>query len=235
MSVKLRRLYRFLVDIILPNRCPCCDKFIKWDKFICNDCTKKIVYADEKVCSKCGKAECICNKGVYYDGCITLTYYEGVVKEGIHRLKYSRGMNFAYFFDDEIVRKLYERGYSQIADIITCVPMTKSSKAERGYNQSEEIAKIIANKINVPVIPYLLRKQFNNVSQHSLSEKERYEAVKDLFVINKKYDIKDKTIILCDDVLTTGSTLNECSRILKEHGAKAIYCVALATTILKNL
>ncbi len=231
MKIQMMKFNKFILDLLLPNRCPCCDKFIKWDKFICEDCISKIEYTGNDVCNKCGKSDCICQDDIlYYDGCITIGYYDGVVKDGIFSFKYNRGLNFIKYFADKIYTKLNETGIANQIDIITSVPMTHSSKSERGYNQAYEISKVISKAINKPCLEKILIKQYDNVSQHSLSSDDRREAVKGLFISNKKHNIKGKTILLCDDVLTTGSTINECCRILKNNGAIRVFCVTIATT-----
>ena len=113
-------------------------------------------------------------------------------------------------------------------DIISAVPIHKKRKKERGYNQSELIAREIAK--NIPVIVYknALKKIKNNKRQSDLSKEDRLDNVKNVYQIANEEIIKDKRVVLFDDIYTTGSTLNECSRLLKQNGVKEILAITLA-------
>ena len=113
-------------------------------------------------------------------------------------------------------------------DIISAVPIHKKRKKERGYNQSELIAREIAK--NIPIIVYknALKKIKNNKRQSDLSKEDRLDNVKNVYQIVNEEIIKDKRVVLFDDIYTTGSTLNECSRLLKQNGVKEILAITLA-------
>ena len=114
-------------------------------------------------------------------------------------------------------------------DIISAVPIHKKRKHDRGYNQSELIAKKLAK--NIPNIIYknILKKTINNQRQSELKKEERLENVKNVYQIQNRQIIENKRIVLFDDIYTTGSTVNECSRVLKENGAKEILVLTLAS------
>lgn len=114
-------------------------------------------------------------------------------------------------------------------DIISAVPIHKKRKHDRGYNQSELIAKELAK--NIPNIIYknILKKTINNQRQSELKKEERLENVKNVYQIQNRQIIENKRIVLFDDIYTTGSTVNECSRVLKENGAKEILVLTLAS------
>ena len=233
--MKHLKFYKYLVDLIFPNRCPCCGKFIKYDELICKECIDELPIMDKYICEKCGKPECICHKKLWYDRCYVAGFYEGKMRDGIINLKYKSGINLAEFLCPMLVKKLNDANLSSKIDIIIGVPMTKDSIAVRQYNQANEIASIISQLIDKPSSNKILKKNYNNVSQHTLSSKDRHNATIGLYSIVKKADISGKTILLCDDVITTGSTLNECAKILKQSGAKKVICVALSTTKIKKV
>lgn len=114
-------------------------------------------------------------------------------------------------------------------DIIGPVPIHKKRMVERGYNQSELIAREIAKNIDNLRYEKILRKTKNNKRQSELKKEDRLENVKNVYEIQNKQIIQGKRIILFDDIYTTGSTLNECSKVLKENGAKEILIIALAS------
>ena len=113
-------------------------------------------------------------------------------------------------------------------DIIGAVPIHKKRKAERGYNQSELIAKEIARNIKEIQYGNFLKKIRNNEKQSTLDKEERAENVKNVYEIQNKDIIFNKKVIVLDDIYTTGSTVNECSRILKENEAKEILILSIA-------
>ncbi len=113
-------------------------------------------------------------------------------------------------------------------DIIIAVPIHKKRKNIRGYNQSELIAKEIAKGVQGLEYKTILKKIKNNVEQSSLNKMERLENVKNVYEIQNKDIIINKKVILFDDIYTTGNTVNECSRILKENRAKEILVLSLA-------
>lgn len=116
----------------------------------------------------------------------------------------------------------------KLYDIIIPVPMSKNKKANRGYNQTELISKKIAEKLNIEYQNKSLIKKKTNKTQSSLKEKQRFENVKNVFGIENENIIKNKNIIIFDDIVTTGATVNECAKVLKKVGAKNILVLAIA-------
>ncbi len=117
--------------------------------------------------------------------------------------------------------------YFEQLELIVPVPLHKRRFAERGFNQAEEIAKILAAELDVPFENILIRKK-STKQQAKLQKDERIKNIKDAFVLKENFDIKGKNILLVDDVFTTGSTLDESARILKEAGAGLIKAFTLA-------
>lgn len=114
-------------------------------------------------------------------------------------------------------------------DYIIPIPLHKYRNRERGYNQSFLILKALAKKNkNIIIRNNILQKQRNIKPQSSLNKLERKNNIKNAYTITNKLEIKNKKILLFDDVFTTGSTTNECSRILKENGAKKIGVLTIA-------
>ena len=113
-------------------------------------------------------------------------------------------------------------------DIIIPVPIHKKRKHQRGYNQTELIAREIANNTNLQLENKVLFKQKNVISQSELSKIDRKENIKNAFMIQNIEKIKNKKVIIFDDIYTTGSTVNECSKILKLVGVKNIGILTIA-------
>jgi len=229
--MSMNRYYRFVADLIFPNRCPCCKAFIRWSEYICSSCIENLPDIKQQPCDKCGKTNCICESELFYENCVTATYYDGIVRDGILNLKLNNGVNFAEYFAEIIFKKLVDLNLSDEIDVVTAVPMSQEKIRLRGYNQAFEIAKILSHKIKKPKNNNILKKIGIEKSQHELNFKERVEQAKKSFSVkNLDIDIQGKTILICDDVITTSSTLNECAKILKQNGAKKVICAVIATT-----
>lgn len=235
MNLRFKKCYDFIIDLIFPNRCPCCDKFISYNKLMCDECESKCKELGADVCPHCGKSECICDKqNLYYDRCFVSALYDGIVKHGIYNLKYKKSLNIAKYYAQDLCKQIIDGNFNESIDAVTYVPMSRESLSERGYNQAEIIASEISLILNKPIVKDLLLKKYNNVNQHRLTASERKEAVKGLYCINQSKIIKNMNILICDDIITTSSTLNECAMIIKGNGAKRVFCACIATTMLKN-
>lgn len=114
-------------------------------------------------------------------------------------------------------------------DLIVPVPLHRSRKAERGYNQAELLAKYLSSKLGIPLNSRNLIRTKATKIQNKLSRHEREQNLKDAFIIRQSNVFKDKRILLVDDIFTTGATVNECSRILMECGVKEVYVITIAT------
>lgn len=124
----------------------------------------------------------------------------------------------------------YQKEYIQfkIYDIIIPVPISKKRKRERGYNQSLLIAREISSKEKIKLGDKVISKVKNNNTQSKLNKEERAENVKNVYKITNNKEIINKNILLIDDIYTTGATLNECSKMLKQAGAKKIDVLTIA-------
>lgn len=214
--------------LIFGNRCRLCTKVIPINKTICSECKpeKHRVLQDEL------SRRIFTNQS--FDNHTCPFYYENCIRTGIHKFKYDGYKRCSEFFAEEMIRVIERDFEDEYPDFITCVPMTKKKKREREYNQCNYLIKHISKAFGYEYTPNLLVKIKDTPSQVTLSGKERLNSLKGAFKANKKYDIKGCTILLCDDVMTTGSTLEECSKALKKAGAKRVICATIATGKDKN-
>ena len=226
---------KFLIDIIYPNRCPVCRKIIKWNELICADCENELPFIDSDICEICGKDICIDHSSLNFECVYTVIKYESCGKEGIFNLKRNNGVNFAEYFSQKLYEILREKELASQIDVVTAVPMFKGKKLERGYNQAEIISDFLSIKLDKPKDYNLLKRRKTTSEQHELSKSQREEAAEKSYLINPKHrNIKGKVILLCDDVYTTGATMNKCAALLKELGAEKVICTAIATTLLNK-
>ena len=223
---------RFLADLIHPNRCAVCGEFLPFDDCLCDKCVGKLEYIEGGCCPRCGHRVCICDtEEIFYDRCFTFVYYIGAGKKGILSLKSGHNTNFARYFSEHAVDYLRENDLLGALDVITAVPISKERKRETGYNHAYMYAKMIHRLCRVPVNSSLLIKSDKYLVQHDLSAQERKERSLSAFRFSGDTDkVLGKTILLCDDIITTGSTINACAKALKDAGAKAVICAAIAST-----
>ncbi|MCH5320782.1 MAG: ComF family protein [Eubacterium sp.] len=230
---ELKSALSALSKAIFPNRCELCGEVIELDETVCSDC-KNPPIIKAPLCEFCGasKDECNCKKHKNeYKQIVAPYYYKDTLVPAIHRFKNGDMPFLANKLGDDIAKCISEH-YSDLAfDMITFVPLRNFHERKRGFNQSELLANRVSKHINAPVISLLKKVRYTGVQHH----KSAMERKADIF---GAYDVADdykngldgKTILLIDDVKTTGATLNECAKMLKIYGVKAVYCSAVAIT-----
>lgn len=225
---QLRNIIKYAV---IPRRCEVCGAVVSIDESVCQSCRENNIISGD-ICLKCGrvKEKCNCDKSHHkneYSSVVAPFEYGDNVVRAVHRLKFYGRSELAYSMANQISKTVIDRYDNIHFDYVTCVPMTKRRTIRRGYNQSELLAKGVAMNIGVPFKP-LVRKIFDNPPQRTLSARYRRGNVFGVYDIRDDADIDGKTILLIDDVKTTGATLNACSYVLKIYGASAVYAAAFA-------
>jgi competence protein ComFC len=226
----IHKICEYIISFIFPKRCCLCGKTIPANMQMCEQCSENLPIIGGNICKNCGreKNKCCCkNKKFEFERCVAPFYYEGAVKRGIWRYKYRKKLYaaaaFAYY-----TAKTVNNEYTDINfDIITAVPMSKKEYSNRGYNQSVLLARLLAKELNVKYCDVLI-KTIDTKPQQSCNATQRRGNIFGVFKAADISNIKDKTILLVDDISTTGATLNECAKMLKLAGAKCIYCVVIA-------
>ena len=188
-------------------------------------------------CEECAeniKQEDIVSKGIYCSN-VSPFRLDGMYKNAIYSMKFSSHPGYAKQLAIPMVtstRKIYSEQLEKI-DYVAYVPATKKSLHSRGYNQAYLLAKYVAMLLDIPCKELLLKIKENDI-QHLLTRKKRKQNVKNVFGFNSRYNIKDKNVLLVDDIYTTGSTLNECARVLLDSGASKVMCTTYVTAAAKN-
>lgn len=221
-SSKLHRIYRYAIDWIFPNVCPVCGKLIDHDADFCPDCKGDITPYD----------------GAYTvsgtDGFSAYCVYDHNIDDAILYFKKDPCGNSYYAFACGIYEALCRDGIEKEPDLIVPIPITKTKMSRRGYNQTELIAKELRFLMNIPYSNVLVKTR-DTREQKNLRGKDRADNVKGVFAINDKIpDIAGKTLLVIDDVCTTGSTLAEAAKVLKAAGAGKVYAAAFAKTPFKS-
>ena len=186
--------------------------------FTCSDCREEIVYKNKEVDIN----------STYIDKVIYAVSYNRFIKEIVHDFKFNR-KSYLYKPLAEILIKTMNALEISDIDIIMFIPIHRRKEAIRGYNQSELLAKYIAKNLDLAISKDNLIKSKWTKEQNTLNRIERLTNLKDSFIIKNPAEIHNKNILLLDDILTTGTTFEECGRLLKENGAKSVRALALTS------
>lgn len=217
-------MFERILDLIFPPKCIFCNKILKFgsDICICESCRKKIPYFNDRNIN-------LIKSNNYFDDIICICEYSGIIKEALIRYKFSNRPSFGRTFAKLIYERVKEMTDCEEFDIIICVPLHRKKEQIRGYNQSYLISKQLGKLLGIEANKNLLIRTRNTDSQSLLNRVERLRNLKDAFSVTDANSVKDKSIIVVDDILTTGTTLNECCKVLKDAGARKITAAVVAT------
>lgn len=217
-----------LLDWLFPPRCALCGAFL---------------WGQEKraqLCPACAQRERLKEgwkqgKLPFVAGSVCVYPYEGEVRRGVHRFKFRGAARSGEIFGVLLAQRVRETGLLEQVDLVCYVPCHRKIKRKRGYEQAQKIARPLAEELELPLEP-LLEKRRNTRPMYRLKAAQRRANVLGAFgVIRGKEDIlRSRRVLLVDDVLTTGSTLSECARVLREAGAREVYGAAFARTFAKR-
>ena len=228
----IKKIYANILDLIFPKYCFGCEKEGNW---LCQECQPKILPVQTQTCPNCKK---ITEAGQYCSRCRKLTalsgvivacyFEEGPIKELIHNFKYNHILEISQILGDLLINALKDQQNLGKNLLITAVPIHYLRKARRGYNQAEILADYVSTKLNLPKNFNLIKKIRKTKPQVQTEGAARRKNLINSMKICKGLKLKSKTIIVVDDVFTTGTTLNECARILKVAGARRVWGLVVA-------
>ena len=223
-----------LTEMFAPTcRCLACGKDVFDGTGFCAECAKSVVYNNGKTCARCGVGidgdedycgNCAYDK-MYFDRAYSVFNYEGAVQKAILSMKFNNLGSYAKVFATYLVFMAQKVNLEY--DIVTYAPMSPKSLRKRRYNQAKLLAKhfcALQNKDSLLIDAIL--KQKETLAQEQLSKTERKTNLIGAYKINA--DVKGKRVLVIDDVKTTGATLNECAKVLKQAGAIAVYGLTVA-------
>lgn len=225
-----------LVDLVYPPRCWVCSKL--GQELVCRDCLNGFDIIGMPFCTRCGKPtevevdecrECR-GKNFRFSSARAFGLFGGGLKEAVHSFKYKNGKVLAPFFAELILLNIDPQFFE--IDLVTEVPLNRKREIRRGFNQAKLLAQSIAKRIDKPHHS-LLSQVRETQDQSKLDFRERKKNVRDCFSPNGEGSVlKGKTVLLVDDVFTTGATVNECSKVLLRAGAESVKVVMVARTVL---
>lgn len=224
-----------VVQLLFPRRCPVCDRIVvPWGEKICLECLERLKPVKPPWCMQCGKKlqapgaycrECGPGKRNFVRGRILYEY--GSAAGSIYRFKYGGRREYADFFGEQIVQYLGDFIRGVRPEGIVPIPLHPRRMARRGYNQALLLAERIGALTGVPVYGDWLVRVKNTVPLKRLSPKERQNNLKKAFNIAGN-DVKLKVVMVVDDIYTTGATIDEAAKVLRQAGVERVYFAALA-------
>lgn len=237
MGKGVRRMSGILTGLLYPARCAVCDEVLSAsEKGICASCRACIRTVEDPYCIKCGKPlhdgqitychDCGTTVHAFTRGRI-LFYYEDI-RESVYRFKYEGRQEYASFYAAEAERIVGEEIRSWNAEALIPIPLHEAKLKKRGYNQAALFAEALSARMGIPVLEEALARERNTVPQKGLNREERQKNLKKAFKMIRN-DVKLKTIILIDDIYTTGSTVDEAGALLRQAGISDIYVITLAS------
>lgn len=219
--------------------CNICETEIFDEGYFCEKCAKKLPFNNKCICEHCGRRVkqtteyCTTCKGrlVFLDKCRSVFVYEDPVSKLVLKAKYNNGIYLLNAFAEYMEHVYYENYFC--ADGLCFVPMTKKRLKYRGYNQSKILAELLSEKINVPVLDCIIKTK-DTQRQAKLNKKERMKNLEGSFKIADKKLVRNKSLLIIDDVTTTGATAECIASALKKSGAKQVFLLTVASVPSKD-
>ncbi len=240
----LQGYFAGLVDLVYPRVCEVCKQNLRnitsIDKLVCAQCWSKIKRNVPPFCSSCGRhldkkniSKNICpscaRAKLHFDRAFSPCMYEGAMRELIHNFKYKNKEHLGGVLSRLLTEFIKEYSLPmKYMDIIVPIPLHAAKMREREFNQAHTLGSFIAEEFNIHLSPDVLCRHRNTRTQAELEPRHKLDNVKNCFSVNNKMSVKNKNILLIDDVLTTGATSSEAARSLKESGANVVFVLALA-------
>ena len=225
---------KVLLDILYPRQCPFCGNLCGGG--ICGTCAQKLIYITEPRCKRCGKPvrydeqeycrDCS-QHARHFDAGRSLWLHQGEVSSALYRFKYHNQKGDAEIYGCELAGnfgRLIEKW--EIGQIIP-VPLHTRRRRQRGFNQAEEVARALGKNVGIPVSTKVVCRSRDTTPQKELSHKERSHNLHNAFEVSSKEQL-NANVLVVDDIYTTGSTVNEMARVLKESGVRKVYFLTIS-------
>jgi ComF family protein len=232
-----RQLLEPFLDLVYPPHCLLCNGWSA--EPLCDDCIAAIDPVPKPICPRCGQTLAYSGAGPAcphcaartpaFDRARSLGAYDGILRRAIHRMKYRDRPQLAGPLGCALAAyaRTHARSLGGTWDLIVAVPMTPARERVRGYNQADRVSRVVAADLGIAFEAAAIRRVKSTQAQVGLSSKARQENLAGAFSADRE-QVVGKTILLIDDVATTGSTLHECATALKAAGASKVYALTLA-------
>lgn len=240
MYIGWKNAVRYLLHICFPRTCAACGCDLPWqaEEFLCKNCASQLVHPG-LICRRCGVelpsggAHCYACRGSkskqYKCRLIrTAWVFNTPSRALVHELKYKGADYMAAYMGKQMAQAFCRYAELACAEIVVPVPLFPAKLRARGYNQSECLAASFAKHTGLPLACAVLKRTRNTTSQTKLNRQQRLSNMVGAFVCARPQQVRGKVVLLVDDVVTTGATLEGCATALKAAGAKQVLAYAYA-------
>ena len=232
-------LLQAAVSLLYPAACSICGKNVRAGEYLCERCEAQLIRIVAPFCETCSEpfegsidhaftcANCA-HRTIYFEAAVAAHRGRGIVRDVIHQFKYARQIHLRHLvarwlraaMDDQRLRNCD-------FDYLVPVPLHPARERERGFNQAHLLSELLSAQISFPSKCVLDRVRYTT-TQTALDRRQRMENLHNAFRLRKNVDVRGLHVLLIDDVLTTGSTLSECARVLKRAGAVSVHAATAA-------
>ncbi|RNI27001.1 ComF family protein [Rufibacter latericius] len=230
----LRSLYHDFLALLFPEDCRACGgELAMGEEVICSHCRIKLPYSDFHLSPTQNPLHQVFWGRVPIQLAVAYLKFQekGRVQRLLHQLKYKGQEEVGELLGRWFGAQLREQEEFQPVDVVVPVPLHKSKLKQRGYNQVEGFAQAIAENLEVPLVADALKKNLVSGTQTTKNRQARWEAMRQLYTIHKPEAVQGKHVLLIDDVITTGATIEACADILLKNGASAVSVASIAYTL----
>ena len=243
----LETLAGAVTSVLFPSGCRLCEALLtRADRLpVCGACLESFRKIPEETCTRCGQPwpeggdvdgdESLCRecreRGFAFDAARSFGVYDGGLARAIVLMKFERIEPLGAWFAKRLAEAARRLPPQFAPDLIVPVPLHRTRQRERGFNQVDLFGRPLAKKLGLPYRPVLLKRERPRPEKHLLHFEERWEAVRGAFVIREGGRVDNLRILLLDDVMTSGATLDACSRALLEAGAKSVAGLTIARAV----
>ena len=252
MMKNIETIGAWIRRLLFPRRCAACSALLDWYEIekppLCDACLALWERETRKECEICAKpiARCDCmTESMKKAGCAgfrKLVYYRHgkrseVQNRVIYRIKNTRDVETARFLAARLLRECeQELAPAELSDrvCLTYVPRATRTKLETGTDQARELAEALGHLSGIPMERLIRRRKHHRAPQKKLSARERLRNAEQTFCLCRNADVKGKNVILVDDIVTTGSTVATCVKLLRKGGAARVFCLSVATNELHH-
>jgi ComF family protein len=239
LSAVTRSAAGAFLSLLYPPHCAHCAAQVEARELLCGDCLEKAKRIEPPFCGTCsqpfdgaidGSFTCAnCAQRHFHFDCAVSTYLSrGMMRDLIHRFKYQHDYRLRHQLADWLAESLRDaRIQARPFDFLVPVPLHPARMREREFNQAAVLAGMLAERSGTPVLDCLRRVRYTT-TQTRLDRTERMENLRNAFDLRKNMSVQGRHLILIDDVLTTGSTVDECARVLRKAGAGSVRVMTVA-------
>lgn len=237
-TIRLRELCDRMLGILYPRRCPVCLEIVTpRGALIHEECREKLRYIREPACKRCGRqisqqekeycSECGKRDFHYLRG-YAVWQYEAHIRRSLSEFKYHSRKEFADFYAQEAVRLYREKIRREQPEVLIPIPIHRTRRAERGFNQAELIARRMGEAMGIPVDSNYLLRTKHTKRLKELDRRERMRMLKDAFAVDAAKRGSYHSVMLVDDIYTTGSTMDACAAALQRAGVERVTFLSMA-------